>query len=503
MHRHELEPGDVAARTTLRHQAGPPLRAVPESATAVFFGASYHADYATILAAPADLAAVCEAVVESLAAEDHSRWDVVDLRRLRAGDPATDALANAFEWAAPRAGWVVTREQEDVCPVVTLAPGQDFEGYLGTLDKKERHEIRRKVRRAEAAGTVALEQSADPIADLDAFIDLHQKRWGDDGLFPPTEGGAASRRFFAGLFEDCAPSGIVDLSFLSVGGRRIAAGVTFDDGEAVYYYNAGVDPDARDLSPGVVMVACYVQRAIELGRTRLDFMRGNEPYKYEWGAVDEPIERLLVQRTARNARPRPRPAAAAPARATSHGRRTQPWGALRGHCGHAASAARGRVRVVEVMATGTNGGAQEHVYSLVTRLDPANYDVRVVSLSHGSSVRRLEKAGIEVSVIDEPDDRTAVRALAERAARLDGTRGHPQPHVSGRGRRDSRRPAARRDGLQAAGHHLDRPFEPHPLRRRSRGPSPADAADGPPDRRFQGHRAEDPGGRPHRARRSA
>jgi CelD/BcsL family acetyltransferase involved in cellulose biosynthesis len=297
MHRHELEPGDVAARTTLRHQAGPPLRAVPESATAVFFGASYHADYATILAAPADLPAVCAAVVESLAAADYSRWDVVDLRRLRAGDPATDALANAFEWAAPKDCWFVTRELEDVCPVVTLAPGMDYEGFLATLDKKERHEIRRKVRRAETAGPVALERSADPIADLDAFVDLHQKRWGVEGLFPPTEGGAASRRFFAGLFEDCAPSGIVDLSFLSVGGRRIAAGVTFDDGEAVYYYNAGVDPDARDLSPGVVMVACYIQRAIELGRTRLDFLRGNEPYKYEWGAVDSPIERLLVQRT--------------------------------------------------------------------------------------------------------------------------------------------------------------------------------------------------------------
>jgi len=310
MHRHELEPGDVAARTILRHQAGPPLRAVPESATAVFFGASYHADYATVLAAPTDLAAVCDAVVGYLADEDHSRWDVVDLRRLRAGDPATDALANAFEWAAPKAGWVVTREQEDVCPVVTLAPGRDFDSYLATLDKKERHEIRRKVRRAEAAGTVALEQSANPIDDLDAFIDLHQKRWGAEGLFPPTEGGAASRRFFAGLFEDCVPSGIVDLSFLSVGGRKIAAGVTFDDGDAVYYYNAGVDPDARDLSPGVVMVACYVQRAIALGRTRLDFMRGNEPYKYEWGATDSPIERLLVQRTS--------PAATTPANPAGH-----------------------------------------------------------------------------------------------------------------------------------------------------------------------------------------
>jgi CelD/BcsL family acetyltransferase involved in cellulose biosynthesis len=296
MHRHELEPGDLAARTTIRHQPGPALRPVPDSATAVFFGASYHADYATVLAAPGDLNAVCEAVAESLAAQDPSRWDVVDLRRLRHGDPATDALVGAFEWAAPRAGWLVTREQEDVCPVVTLPPGVDFDGYLAALGKKERHEIRRKIRRAEAAGSVGLESSASPIDDLDAFVDLHQKRWGAEGLFPPTEGGAASRRFFGELFESCAPTGIVDLSFLTVGGRRIAAGVTFDDGEAVYYYNAGVEPDARELSPGVVMVACYIQRAIELGRTRVDFLRGNEPYKYEWGAVDSPIERLLVQR---------------------------------------------------------------------------------------------------------------------------------------------------------------------------------------------------------------
>ena len=69
------------------------------------------------------------------------------------------------------------------------------------------------------------------------------------------------------------------------------------DADNVYYYNAGVDPDARELSPGVVMVACYIQRAIEQGKTRLDFMRGNEPYKYAWGAADEPIERLLIRRT--------------------------------------------------------------------------------------------------------------------------------------------------------------------------------------------------------------
>lgn len=75
-----------------------------------------------------------------------------------------------------------------------------------------------------------------------------------------------------------------------------------------------------------------------------------------------------------------------------------------------------RVRVVEVVATGTNGGAQEHVFSLVTRLDPERYDVSVVSLSHGSSVRRFQRAGIPTLIVDEPDDAIAVGALAAHLA---------------------------------------------------------------------------------------
>ena len=64
------------------------------------------------------------------------------------------------------------------------------------------------------------------------------------------------------------------------------------------FYNAGIDPDARELSPGVVLAARYVQSALEAGAKRFDFLRGDEPYKYEWGAVDEPIQRLLVRRDA-------------------------------------------------------------------------------------------------------------------------------------------------------------------------------------------------------------
>ncbi|MEJ7748803.1 MAG: glycosyltransferase, partial [Candidatus Limnocylindrales bacterium] len=70
------------------------------------------------------------------------------------------------------------------------------------------------------------------------------------------------------------------------------------------------------------------------------------------------------------------------------------------------------IRVVQVLATGTNGGAQEHLYSLVTRMDRSRYDVSVVALSPGSAVRKLQNAGISVLVIDDPDDAIAVGALA-------------------------------------------------------------------------------------------
>jgi len=303
MHRHEVEATDLVTHTRMRSDSDEPLTPVAPHAKAVFFGASYHADYATVLTEPADLAAVAEAVVACLAmppdpADPHPEpWDVVDLRRLRCDDPTAEALAQAFGAREIAEGWTLNVEREDVCPVVTLPVEGDLDTYLAGLGKKERHEIRRKVRRAEAAGEVRLAESSDPLTDLEAFIDLHQRRWGVDGLFADTPGGAQSRVFFRRLFELSGAEDALRLSFLTVGGRRIAAGIHLDDGDTLYYYNAGVDPDARDLSPGVVMIAGYVERALALGRRRLDFLRGDEPYKYEWGAVDEPIQRLLVRRT--------------------------------------------------------------------------------------------------------------------------------------------------------------------------------------------------------------
>jgi glycosyltransferase involved in cell wall biosynthesis len=87
---------------------------------------------------------------------------------------------------------------------------------------------------------------------------------------------------------------------------------------------------------------------------------------------------------------------------------------------------RHRIRVVELLATGTNGGAQEHLHNLVTRMDRERYDVTIISLSPGSAVRRLERAGFPVCVIEEPDDEQAIEAVAAQldALQADVVHGH-------------------------------------------------------------------------------
>ncbi|MFH1474864.1 MAG: glycosyltransferase, partial [Chloroflexota bacterium] len=111
------------------------------------------------------------------------------------------------------------------------------------------------------------------------------------------------------------------------------------------------------------------------------------------------------------------------------------------------------VRVVELLATGTNGGAQEHVYSLLSRLDRSRYEPTLISLSHGSAERKVAHLGIPVHVIEEPDDAIAVGVVATlladinpevvhnhmyraelvgtRAAIALGEAGRPRPYIVG------------------------------------------------------------------------
>ena len=293
-------------------------------------------------------------------------------------------------------------EQEDVCPVVTLPAEATIDDFLGTLGKKERHEIRRKVRRAEAAGEVRLDDSTDPDRRPAAPSSTSTSAAGAPTACSRTTPAATrAAAFVRRMFETArrrrpAPPRVPH-------GRRPP-----DRGRArrsrpptsILYYNAGVDPDARDLSPGVLMV-----ERVHPARARARAARGSTSC-----AATSPTSTSGARSTSRSSG-----CSSGGRRPDDAHRRLQP--VPRAVRRRAAAGDRRRMRVVEVLATGTNGGAQEHLYNLVSRMDRERYDVSVVSLSPGSAVRKLERLGIPVTVIDEPDDAIATGILAAHLAR--------------------------------------------------------------------------------------
>jgi CelD/BcsL family acetyltransferase involved in cellulose biosynthesis len=86
------------------------------------------------------------------------------------------------------------------------------------------------------------------------------------------------------------------LAFLEAGGQKAAAALNFDYGKKLWGYNAGVNRAFMELSPGWVLLGHILKWCTENGRAEFDFMRGDEEYKYRFGAVNRYVMRARVIR---------------------------------------------------------------------------------------------------------------------------------------------------------------------------------------------------------------
>src|SRR3990172_5862127 len=139
-------------------------------------------------------------------------------------------------------------EEADRSPFLRLP--ESFDDYLGQLDKKERHELRRKLRRAGEAEprlSFRVTGTAEELSrDFPSFLELHRRSHPE------------KRRFM-------------------------------DD------RMAGFDPEAGGrMSPGMVLLARCVEDAIGRGLKEYDFLRGRERYKYDLGGQDRIVYRATL-----------------------------------------------------------------------------------------------------------------------------------------------------------------------------------------------------------------
>lgn len=274
---------------TVRDDGGRLIGLAPlaeRAGTIEFGGGADVADYLDVLTAHAERQPVVAALAEVMAAQD---WTAYDLRSV----PAESLLLGLLPSALRARGYDVAVERDEVCPGVEL-PG-DWDSYLGHLNKKDRHELRRKLRRLEAAGSVrcyAIADERELPAALGDFLRLHRASRAEKALFMDEQ----QETFFRALGATFFPTGTMRLYFLELDGQRVASTICFDHRDETWLYNSGYDPRFAWLAVGLLLKALCVRDAIVRGKRRFDFLRGNERYKYDLGATDRLVMRLRAWR---------------------------------------------------------------------------------------------------------------------------------------------------------------------------------------------------------------
>jgi CelD/BcsL family acetyltransferase involved in cellulose biosynthesis len=246
------------------------------------------ADYLDVIAPAECMPEVWAAVLDYLL-DKRGEWDVIDFHSLPEFSPSREILPALAEMR----GLDCRVFAEDASPVLEL-PG-DWDTYLMSLRKKDRHELRRKVRKLEGRDDVKWrlvpsKQREAMIEGMRTFLDLHRLSGADKATFMDDKMAA----YFLDMASSLSDTGWLDLAILDVAGEPASAYFSFGYGDRLYLYNSGYDPQFASYSAGVALLAYRIHKAILEGFKYFDFLRGDEPYKYDFGAKDTYVYRAFL-----------------------------------------------------------------------------------------------------------------------------------------------------------------------------------------------------------------
>ncbi|MGI4732891.1 MAG: GNAT family N-acetyltransferase [Janthinobacterium lividum] len=241
-----------------------------------------HSDYSDALVDPLRSGEAIAGLWRAIAGIE-DRWDELLLPDLRPDSPLLASLPD---------GWISDDAPSEVCPVLPLA-GPDV---LGAMSRSRRRKIVHDRNRASALGNVMTRFAApDEISEaLDALFGLHAARWealGETGVLADPRVQAFHRAAAPAL----ATAGLLRLAVVRHGDRIVSVLLALADRRSAYSYAIGNDLSIPGQSFGTLAFLAVIDRAAQEGAASFDFLRGEEPYKYAWGAQAT----RTVRRTAR------------------------------------------------------------------------------------------------------------------------------------------------------------------------------------------------------------
>jgi CelD/BcsL family acetyltransferase involved in cellulose biosynthesis len=219
-------------------------------------------------------------------------WRRFEARNLRPADRFGQQLLRA----AAKVGLAPVVGEDEQTVVLDLPTSWDE--YLRSMDKRDRHEILRKRRRFAERLPSALLRYADSTTvehDVDSFIRLHRGSRGEKSGFM-TARRAAFFRDLAGRF---VVRGELSLAMLDIDERAIASLFAFEIGSALHVYNASYDLHLAAIAPGFELTRRLIEDAIARRLTTVDFMRGTERFKFDFGGTIVSLKQVRIASPAR------------------------------------------------------------------------------------------------------------------------------------------------------------------------------------------------------------
>jgi CelD/BcsL family acetyltransferase involved in cellulose biosynthesis len=245
-------------------------------------------DYLDLIVREDDLSRFLAGLLDFLVSSLTDNWSAIDWYNIPDSSPTLAALKTESE----RLGWAHHEEVYHPTPYIPL--NGSFDEYLSRLEKKQRHEIRRKMRRAAESGRVrfyVVDKNADIETELEGFFHLMIQD-PNKAMFLRD----AMRDQMSTTIQAAHEQGYLWLGFLEVDGVKVAASLNFDYKNKLWGYNSGVSRTHMELSPGWVLLAHTIQWCCENNRYEFDFMRGDEEYKYRFGGVNRFVMRVKINR---------------------------------------------------------------------------------------------------------------------------------------------------------------------------------------------------------------
>ena len=246
-----------------------------------FIGQIEVSDYLDFLCAEESLQPFLSELLDFIKTDPQLLSRRLDLANFQEESPSLPLLREL----SAQNGWQWSSEILQPSPYIPLQPSWDE--YLASISKKQRHEIRRKLRNAEARYKtdwyyVTAEDNLPQ--KLETFIAMmHQDPSKQTFLTPQM------RTFLTETAAGANHVGELHLSFLTFDGKDAAAYLSFLADRKLWVYNSAWDMEFSPFSPGWVLLAKIINWAIEQNLTEVDMMRGDEVYKYRFGGIDRHV----------------------------------------------------------------------------------------------------------------------------------------------------------------------------------------------------------------------